>query len=367
MKILEINSVCGIKSTGRITIEIAKRYLSEGNTVVVAYGRENVPEKYKHMSYRIGNEFQVKLNAIQTRVFDNDGFTAYISTKKFLKWADEYNPDLLWLHNLHGYYINVKLLFDWIKSRPNMMVNWTLHDCWAFTGHCSYYTYEKCDKWKTKCYKCRQKKKYPASYIFDASKRNYELKKECFSGVKNMKLITPSEWLASEVRESFLKAYPVEVIHNTIDYNCFRPVESDVKKNLGIAGKKVILGVAAQWQVIKGFYDFIKLANIIKDDYVIVLVGVTAKQKETLPSNIIGIERTSNVEELARIYSAADVFVNPTYEDNYPTTNLEAQACGTPCVTYRTGGSVESVPEENVIEVGDLSSLWKRVEEITGE
>lgn len=364
MKVLIINSVCGIKSTGRIVGSIAENYISQGNTVKVAYGRESVPAKYKLMAVRIGNETEVKMNALTTRILDNDGLTAYSATKKFLNWAEEYNPDLLWLHNLHGYYINIRLLFKWIKSRSNMNVKWTLHDCWAFTGHCSYYTYVKCDKWMTGCFSCPQKTEYPASYFIDASKKNYALKRKTFLGVGNMEIITPSYWLASEVKKSFLKDYPICVKHNTIDLDAFKPTPSDIKKRLNIDNKKIILGVAAQWQKIKGYFDFLELAKLISDEYVIILVGVTEIQKRELPFNVIGIERTSSVEELAKIYTAADIFVNPTYEDNYPTTNLEAQACGTDCITYRTGGSVESVPKENVIEVGNVEKLWQRIREI---
>lgn len=364
MKILIINSVCGIKSTGRIAASMAESFIKNGDKAVVAFGREQVPYKYKDISYRICSEITVKVNALQTRVFDSDGFTSNHATAKFLKWADNYNPDLLWLHNLHGYYINVEMLFKWIKSRPKMQVNWTLHDCWSFTGHCSYYTYAHCNKWMKQCYDCKQKREYPASFFRDASYANYLKKKELFTGVEKMSLITPSKWLANEVKKSFLKDYSIEVVYNTIDTSIFKPTPSNIKTRLRIPDKKMILGVAAQWQLIKGWYDFVKLADMIDHSYVIVLVGVTKEQKKELPCNVIGIERTANTMELAKIYTAADVFVNPTYEDNYPTTNLEAQACGTPCITYRTGGSVESVKQENIIEVGNVHALWLKIKEI---
>jgi len=232
-----------------------------------------------------------------------------------------------------------------------------LHDCWAFTGHCSHFAFAKCNKWKEHCESCPQKGMYPTSLLKDNSYDNFERKKAAFTGVRNMTLITPSKWLGDLVSESFLGEYPVEVKYNTIDTSVFKPTPSDFRKKYGLEDKKIILGVASAWSERKGLYDFIKLSSMLDENYTIVLVGLTEKQLEELPEGIMGIRRTNSVQELAEIYTAADVFFNPTYEDNYPTTNLEAQACNTPCVTYRTGGSVESVPAENVIEQGELEAF----------
>ena len=351
MKVLEINSVCGIRSTGRIVTEIADEYIREGHEVIIAYGREKVPSKYQSISKRIGSEFDVKINALETRFFDNDGFTAKRDTREFLKWAEDYNPDLLWLHNLHGYYINIELLFKWIKTRPSMLVRWTLH----------YFTYARCDKWLKHCEKCIQKKEYPASYFFDSSYENYDRKRNAFSDVKNMTLITPSQWLANLVAQSFLRGYPVEVHNNRINTNVFKPIESNIKQKLGIDNKKLVLGVAAQWQPSKGYQDFIKLAERLPESYSVVLVGLTKEQLKKLPYSIVGIERTNSQKELAELYTAADVFFNPTYEDNYPTVNLEAKACGTPVITYNSGGSPESVNPSCVFEPGDLEGVIGKI------
>lgn len=356
MNVLIINSVCGIKSTGRIATDIAGEYLSKGDNVVVAYGRDSVPQEYQAISKRITSEVDVRLNGVMARLFDNDGFNAYIATKRFLDWANEYDPDLLWLHNLHGYYINVELLFDWIKSRPNMEVKWTLHDCWAFTGHCTYFTYAGCNKWQTGCNNCPQKKSYPKSLIFDNSLSNYSRKRNAFTGINKMTIITPSFWLASLVKNSFLKDYPIVVKHNTISSK-FKPTESNIREQLGIKDKYMILGVAAQWTERKGLKDFIDLSMKLNDSCSIVLVGLTKKQISSLPDNVIGLEKTNSVEELVELYSAADVFFNPTYEDNYPTTNLESKACGTPVITYNTGGSPESVDPRFVVNPGDLEAV----------
>ena len=364
MKYLLINSVCGIKSTGRICTDIAYELESKGHEVRIAYARENVPAKFKKYAVKIGSNLNCTIDAMISRVLDNQGLNSRRATKRFLKWADSYNPDVLWLHNIHGYYINYPLLFDWIKSRPNMKVKWTLHDCWAFTGHCSYFSAVKCNKWKIECSNCPQKKEYPTSFFFDRSKRNFFKKRDAFCGVQNLKLITPSKWMASLIKESILKEYEVKVHYNTVDNNIFKYRESDFRQKNGLENKRIILGVASPWSKRKGLGDFIELSNLLDERYVIVLVGLNDKQIASIPTNIIGIKKTNNAIELAEIYSVADVFVNPTYEDNYPTTNLEANACGTVTITYDTGGSVESVENSNVIPQGDVKALAKRIEEI---
>lgn len=362
MKVLFINSVCGIGSTGRICTDLALDLESQGHEVRIAYGRNGiVPNQYKHLGVRIGSDLGVRLHGLKSRIFDSHGLGSTWATRKFLKWVDDYKPDMIWLHNIHGYYINYELLFDWIKRHPQIQVKWTLHDCWAFTGHCAYFTLAACEKWKTGCSKCPQPHKYPARYFIDNSARNYEKKKCAFSGIAKMTIITPSKWLANLVKESFLREYPVQVVYNSIDTDVFKPTESDFRKKYGLEDKKLVLGVASPWDERKGLEDFLWLSEHLDDQYRIILVGLTEKQISRLPTNIIGIKRTDSARELAAIYSAVDVFVNPTHEDNYPTTNLEAQACGTPVITYRVGGSQESVLPENVIDENNRESLLERV------
>lgn len=342
MKVLMINVVCGIRSTGRICTDIAEKLTAEGHEVKIAYGREEVPKQYKKYAVKIGNKWDQRLHGFRTRILDEHGFGSKKVTKDFLKWADEYNPDMLWLHNIHGYYINIELLFDWIKKRPEMQVKWTLHDCWAFTGHCSHFMVAQCNQWENQCFRCVEKKSYPSSIMRDNCKNNYNRKKAAFTGVNNMTIITPSQWLADLVKRSFLSGYQNEVCYNTIDTNVFKPAPSDFRNNYGLQNKKIILGVASVWNERKGLYDFVELSKLLDDDYIIVLVGLDEKQAKQMPDKILCINRTNSSSELAEIYTAADVFVNPTYEDNYPTVNLEAIACGTPVVTYNTGGSGES-------------------------
>lgn len=364
MKILIINSVAGIRSTGRIVTDMAERFIDAGHECRIAYGREAVPEKYQSISYKIGTRLDCYVNAIKARIFDNEGFNAKKGTKKFIKWANNYNPNVLWLHNLHGYYINIELLFNWIKSRPNMEVRWTLHDCWAFTGHCSYFTAARCIKWEYGCANCCQKRNYPQSIFRDNCTENYERKRAAFCGVKSLTLITPSKWLAELVNSSFLSEYKVEIVHNTIDETVFRPRPSDFRQKYSLTSKKILLGVASIWDDRKGLKDFLELNQMLDDSWKIVLVGLTDKQSKQIPKDILCIKRTNSATELAEIYTAADVFLNLTYEDNYPTVNLEAQACGTPCITYKTGGSVESVPSKNVVEQHDLRKIISLISEM---
>ena len=358
MKVLQINSVCGIRSTGRICTDIADILHKHGDECKIAYGRYEVPEQYQKFSVKISSDFDVNCHAAMSRIFDNAGFCNKRSTEKFIGWVKEYNPDIIHLHNIHGYYINIEILFKYL-AEANKPVIWTLHDCWAFTGHCAYFSASGCDKWKTGCEHCQLKKEYPTSVMFDKSKTNWMKKNKLFTSVKNMSIITPSEWLASLVKQSYLGKYSVDVINNGIDLDIFKPTKSDFRKKNNLEGKKIILGVASIWDARKGLDDFIKLSKIIDDSYRIVLVGLAEDQIKMLSDNMIGITKTNSTKELAEIYTAADVFVNFTYEDNYPTVNLEAQACGTPVITYNTGGSIESVPNENIIEQGDIESFVK--------
>ena len=345
-RVLIINCVCGIRSTGRICAELAREFEASGYDVRIGYGRvEEISPDCAKWAVRIGGLISRYIHAIATRFFDvhGTGFCSRRATRRFLQWAEEWKPDLVWLHNIHGYYLNYELLFNWIKRHPEMEVKWTLHDCWAFTGHCAYFTAVDCNKWRVGCLNCPNKHQYPASFLLDASRRNWEFKKRCFTGVKNLTLITPSIWLANLSRQSFLKDYPVKVIRNTIDTSIFKPTESDFRVKYGINDKIMILGVASSWDGRKGLEDFVELRGMLDDLYAIALVGLTDKQIRKLPSGVIGISRTNNAKELAGIYTTCDWFFNPTREENYPTVNLEARACGCKIVTYDTGGSAETI------------------------
>ncbi len=365
MRVLLINEVCGYTSTGKICGEIAEKLSGEGAEVKIAYGRSSyVPEQYQKYGIRIGNHMAVRFHALRTRLFDTQGFGSRRATKQFLRWAGAYDPDLIWLHNLHGYYINIELLFRWIKAHPEKEVRWTLHDCWAFTGHCTHFLVPECDKWKRECDKCPEKRRYPKSFFKDNSRNNYRRKKELFCHVNRMLLITPSEWLKAQVKQSFLQEYPVEVIRNKIDTGIFKFTESDIRDRLGIGSKYVILGVANIWTSRKGLDDFLKLSAMLDDRFRIIMVGLKKRQIKSLSEIIIGVERIENSRELAMFYSMADVFVNLTYEENYPTVNLEAEACGTPVITYDTGGCRETIERKDsrLVKTGDIEEVFQILE-----
>lgn len=289
------------------------------------------------------------------------GLFSSLGTLGLLRRLDKIGPDVLHLHNLHGSYLNFPLLFRYIKKHRIPTV-WTLHDCWAFTGHCPYFTLANCGKWKSGCHHCPQVRSYPKSYV-DRSRFMWKLKRTCFTGVENMTLVTPSQWLASLVRQSFLKDYPVEVINNGIDLNIFRPKDSSFRRDHGISPQEyMLLGVAFGWEKRKGLDAFLWLAEHLPENYRIVLVGTDEEVDKLLPSNIISLRRTGSQQELAKIYSAADLFVNPTREENFPTVNMEALACGTPVLTFNTGGSPEIIDDScgAVVDWGDMEALAEK-------
>lgn len=356
MKVLQIN-IFGNLSTGKIAVDLSRTLREQGHESVVAYARNTLASDVPGI--RIGSTWDVCWHGALTRITDKVGFYSKKATTVLIEQIKEYDPDIIHLHNLHGYYINIELLFEFLRE-SEIPVVWTLHDCWAFTGHCAHFENVGCEKWKTGCYHCPQKRVYPASYVKDNSKWNFAHKKSLFTSVKRMVLVTPSRWLADLTKESFLDKYPIDVIQNGIDLTVFKPTIGNWRKQYGLEDKKVVLGVAGTWTPQKGLHDFIQLAKHLDDSYRIVVVGVSKKQKKALPSNVIGIERTYNSKELAEIYTEAQFFVNPTYEDNFPTVNLEALACGTPVITYNTGGSPECIEDGlcgKVIAQGDIAGI----------
>ncbi len=361
MKVLQINSVCGVGSTGRIATDIHNTLVEQGHESYIAYGRD-LPKNCEN-AMKIGKEIDNYTHVAKTRLLDKHGFGSKKATIEFIDKVKKLNLDIIHLHNIHGYYINIEILFDYLKE-ANKPVVWTLHDCWSFTGHCAYFDYVGCDKWKTGCNRCPERKTYPSSLICDNSKSNYINKKDIFTGVKNLTIVTPSQWLANLVKESFLNEYLVKVINNGIDLNVFKPTESSFREKYNLQDKFIILGVASSWDRRKGLKYFVEMSDKLGEDEKIVLVGLSEKQLKEIPKNIIGISRTNNVEELVEIYSSANVFVNPTLEDNFPTTNLEALACGTPVVTFDTGGSIESINRNtgSIIYKKNADAIYKEVQ-----
>lgn len=348
--IVQINTF-PYKATGNIMLSIHQLLTENGYDSYVVWGRGRDAENNHEIV--IKDEFGVKLHGAYTRVTDKTGFASKRATKRLLTRLDEIKPDIIHLHNIHGYYINIEMLFEYIRKN-RVKVIWTLHDCWPVTGHCAYFDMVQCEKWKTGCHNCEQKATYPASKVIDASEWNWKKKKELFLN-QDITIVVPSMWLKKIIDVSFLNCYPVEVIYNGIDLNTFKlSYDAQIRDQYSPSGKPIVLGVASEWTERKGLNDFIELSNLT-NEFQFVVVGLTGEQVKEMPKSIVAIQRTSDVQELVRLYSAADVFLNPTYEDNFPTTNLEALACGTPVVTYDTGGSPEAIEignEQTGVPVG---------------
>lgn len=366
MKVLMINSVCGIGSTGRICVDIAERLTLEGHECKIAYGRNgNVPNYAMPYAKRIGTDFDVKVHGLITRLFDAHGFGSRNATKRFVRWIKEYDPDIIHLHNLHGYYLHIGILFDALK-KMNKPVVWTLHDCWAFTGHCVHYTAAGCLKWHTQCHHCNQRETYPTSLLADRSMKNYQIKCRLFNSPQDMVIVTPSDWLAEQVQQSFLGQWPVKTIYNGINSAVFHNTPSNIKVRYGLQDNRIVLGVANIWDTRKGLTHMLQLSKFLTDDWRIVLIGLTEKQSHNLPSNVIGISRTENVNELAAWYSAADVYVNVSAEETMGLTTAEAIACGTPVVAYATTATPEIVANNGfVVKYGDIQGIADSIHRIS--
>ena len=356
---IEVNS----GSVGRIAEQIGQTVASQGWESYITYARNNLPSQSNVI--KIGNKLDIYWHGVNTRLLDNHCLCSNRATKTLINRIEQIKPDIIQLHHIHGYYLNMVVLFNYF-STLDIPIVWIFHDCWAFTGHCAYFDNIGCNRWITGCNCCPQKGKYPASKLFDRSRKNWDQKKQLFNSVPNMIIVPVSYWLGTMVEKSFLCNYPQFVIQNGIDTNIFRPVVNieDIKNKYNIDNKFILLGVASTWEERKGLKDFILLNSLIdKNVYKIVLVGLNRKQIKGLPKEIIGIERTESVDELATLYSIADIFINPTWEDTFPTTNLESLACGTPVVTYRTGGSVESISEDVgiIVEKGNINELYSSI------
>lgn len=361
MKILEINSVLR-GSTGKIAIQIGETARKKGHDVCICVpkGRHNKTSNANNV-FLFGNRLSEDSHLALSKLTGLNGYYSIVATNSLIRKIEDFNPDIIQLHNLHNSYINIPILFSFIKTKQIPVV-WTLHDCWAFTGKCPYFTAVGCDKWKSGCYSCEQLSAYPSAYV-DRTKFMWEDKKKLFLGIKNLTIVTPSRWLCELVKESFLQSYCVDVINNGIDLNVFKPTNNQFRHINSLDNKTIILGVASVWEKRKGLDVFCRLAHDLTDEFKIVLVGIDTSARTDIPSNIIGIKRTDNQAQLADIYSSADVFVNPTLEDNFPTVNIEALACGTPVITYNTGGSPEAIDSKCgiVIPQNDYSSLKKAI------
>lgn len=364
MKLLQINTTVNTCSHGRIAEELGMAAMAAGFRSFIAYGRAGLPSR--SVLLKTNQWWDVGWHVLKTRLTDRHGFSSDLATRKLLARIIALDPDIIHLHNIHGYFLHVGHLFNYLKNSCVPVV-WTLHDCWPFTGHCANFEGAGCYRWRDICYECPLTQVYPASWGFDRSTLNFMEKKELFSGIPQMQLVTPSHWLERHLRVSFLADYPVEVIPNGIDLKAFRPGEGHrVRHKYRLGKRKIILGVASTWKNRRALGDFVELSRMMGSKATILLVGADLPWDALRGSGILTLPRTESREELAELYATADVFVNPTYADNFPTVNIEALACGTPVVTYRTGGCAEIVDLHTglVVEKGQIHELRKAVEEI---
>ena len=361
-KLLQINITSNWGSTGKIAEAINLAAQRKGWECSTAYGRWANPSKFP--TYKVGNKWDMYVHYFENRIFDREGLSSRRATKALIQHIEEIKPDIISLHNIHDHYLNYELLFRYL-NKTDIKVVWTFHDCWAFTGHCFHFVTKDCMRWKTGCHDCSLHHLYPNT-VLDRSVKNYALKKELFSANKNLAIVACSDWLGDFVKESFLKDKRIEVIHNGVDLQMFRPQDGKKSREGKESERRVfkIIAVSSVWYPNKGELDIYKLRTMLpEDEYEITMVGLSAEQAKNLPEGIRGIQRTQNVQELAQLYSEADVLINPTYEDNFPTVNIEALACGTPVITYRTGGSPEAVDDKTgmVIEQGNVMALANAV------
>lgn len=352
-KLLIINVACNTGSTGRIAEQIGQIAIQSGYDVYFAHGPRYVANS-KLKTFQIGHKLGNIIHfALYDKVLGLDGLGSSFATKKLIDKIKEIKPDIIHLHNIHGYYLNFKLLFEYLNT-TDIKIVWTLHDCWVLTGGCTFLNHSRCDKWKDECFHCPIKGDFPKHSLIDNSKSMHNLKKRLLTANSNITFVPVSNWVGNLMKESFLSTADIQVIHNGVDLSVFTPMNQ-----ANSSSKFTVIGVASPWCARKGLNDFIKLSIILGKEYQIILVGVNDEQLNKLPFGIVGIKRTSNSHELADLYSKADVFVNPTYSDNFPTTNIEALACGTPVITYKTGGSPEAIDEKTgiVIKQGDVDDL----------
>ena len=365
--LLQINTIVNSGSHGRIAEELGLMVMENGWASYIAYGRKTRPSQSELI--KIGNNRDIYLHGLQTRLFDRHGLGSKGATQKLIRQIQDINPSIIHLQNIHGYYLNIEVLFHYL-AHINTPVVWTFHDCWPFTGHCTHFDFVGCMKWKTECFNCPQKAEYPSSLLFDRSRKNYTLKRKLFTSVRNLHIVTVSNWLKEVVQKSFFSDFPIALINNGIDTNDFAPIENPtlrVKYNLG--NKFVILGVASVWSIRKGLNLFLELNEMLDNNFSIVLVGLNANQIRNLPDSITAIPHTESLQELAGLYSLADIYLNPSVEETFGLTTVEAMACGTPAIVFNCTASPEVITTQTgfVVEKGNLQSVIDCIKKVKQE
>lgn len=363
-KLLQINVDATNGSNGGIARDIGSLVMKENWESYIAYGRSVSPGE--STQFRIGNQLDVYAHGIESRIFDNHGLSSRHVTRRFIKKIEKIAPDIIHLHNIHGYFLNYKILFEFLKS-ANIPVVWTLHDCWAFTGHCAHFVGANCYKWQTGCKSCPLKKDYPSSLLFDRSEKNYRLKEELFNSLDNLTIVPVSHWLEDLVKQSFLRNNKIRTVLNGVDTDIYRyQNKKSIREKYNIGNKFLLLGVAANWTAQKGLYDYFELSKSLPKDCVILLIGLKKNQIENLPEEIIGIERTHDIQELVSLYSESDIVLNLSYEESFGMTTIEGLSCGTPGIVYNRTASPELISEDVglIVEAGNIKQLLSAIEKI---
>lgn len=361
MKILQINSVCGSGSTGRLAVQISD-YLNKNdieNYIAYGFGASDRPN-----TFRFGNSIDAHLHSFLSRKLGWQGKMSHFTTWRLIRYIEHINPDIVHLHNIHGHYLNYNMLFRYLKKK-NCEVVWTFHDCWPVTGKCAYFTEAKCEKWKTECFDCPQLDRYPNSDR-DRSRKSFIEKKAAFSSIEKLHIVTVSNWLKSVAEESFLGKKDIRCIYNGINTELFSYRESSIREEFKLQNKFIILGVASVWNKRKGLEHFIELSKLLKNDEVILLIGVTAEQQKSLPAKVIGIPTVKEQTDLAEWYSAADVYINFSIEETFGLVVAEAMACGTPAIVMNSTACPEVLSEECgfVAEPTEINSIYEAIEQI---
>jgi len=366
MRVFQLNTFCGVKSTGRIALEIAKLVKDDGGECLIGYGVPELSSDAEAYAHRIGNPLERKMHGAIRKLLDGEGYGSWFGTRSLIRKLRKFQPELIHIHNLHGCYLHLPTLFHYLE-KAQIPVVWTLHDCWPFTGHCAYFDFCGCERWKTGCFECPQQKSYPVCLGLDGSSRNYRDKKKWFTKLKNLTFVAPCEWMLKPLKASFMGKYPARVILNGVNLEVFKPTYSTLCEDYHLDSCKICLAVAAEWDARKGLVYLKQAAEKLGDGYRFVVVGLDEEQIQQLPANMLGLNKTANVTELAAWYTVADCLVNPTLEDNMPMVNLEALACGTPVAVFETGGCPEAVDESCgiVVPQGNVEALCDAVVKLT--
>ena len=361
-RLLQISCSCNSGAIGRIAEQINLRASEKGWDTFFAYGRiAHLPVGSQLI--HVGCMMDEYLHYAEHRIFDNEGLASRHATRTLIRKISEISPDIIHLHNIHDHWLNYEILFRYLKQ-IDIPIVWTQHDCWSFTGGCYHFAISGCKKWKNECSKCFINQGILP--LRDCSKKHYYKKKELFNGPPKLTLVTVSHWLEGLLRQSFLKNNRIEVIYNGVDLEIFKPQTSKIKENLNIEGKILLVAVATAWSLHKGLNDYISLSSRLPENVKLLMVGVNDKQRKMLPKEILCMDRTQNVKELAEIYSGADIVLNLSYEETFGMTTAEGFACGTPGIVYNCTASPELISDETgeIVQAGDIDGVLGAIDKI---